>query len=46
MIKNLKGPASRYVYPAMAGKVQGIAADMLKTLETYANKINQTLKVR
>ena len=46
MITNLRGAASRYVYPAMAGRVPGIAADMLKTLETYANKINQKLKVR
>ena len=46
MITNLRGAASRYVYPAMAGRVPGIAADMLKTLETYANKINQKIKVR
>jgi hypothetical protein len=46
MTDNLGKVPSRYIYPAMAGKVQGIAADMLKTLETYANKINQTLKVR
>lgn len=46
MTDNLGKVPSRYIYPAMAGKVEGIAADMLKTLETYANKINQTLKVR
>ena len=46
MTDNLGGVPSRYIYPALAGKVDGIAADMLKTLETYANKINQTLKVR
>jgi hypothetical protein len=46
MIRNLKGSASRYVYPALAGRVNGIAADMLKTLDAYAAKINQKLKVR
>jgi hypothetical protein len=46
MTDNLGRVPSRYIYPAMAGKVEGIARDMLKTLETYANKINQTLKVR
>ena len=46
MTDNLGGVPSRYIYPALAGKVDGIAADMMKTLETYANKINQTLKVR
>jgi hypothetical protein len=43
---NLGGVPSRYVYPALAGKVNGIADDMLKTLESYSNRINQTLKVR
>ena len=46
MTDNLGGVPSRYIYPALAGKVDGIAADMMKILETYANKINQTLKVR
>jgi hypothetical protein len=46
MTDNIGGVPSRYIYPALAGKVDGIAADMMKTLETYANKINQTLKVR
>jgi hypothetical protein len=46
MVENLGGVASRYVYPALAGKVNGIADDMLKTLESYSNRINQTLKVR
>jgi hypothetical protein len=46
MTDNLGGVPSRYIYPALAGKVDGIASDMMKTLETYANKINQTLKVR
>jgi hypothetical protein len=46
MTDNLGRVPSRYIYPALAGKVDGIADDMLNTLETYANKINQTLKVR
>ncbi len=46
MITNLRGTASRYVYPALAGKVDGIAADMIRTLDAYAAKINQKLKVR
>jgi hypothetical protein len=46
MTDNLGGVPSRYIYPALAGKVDGIAADMLKTLEAYAAKINQKLKVR
>jgi hypothetical protein len=46
MTDNLGRVPSRYIYPALAGKVQGIADDMLKTLETYANKINQKIKVR
>jgi hypothetical protein len=46
MTDNLGGVPSRYIYPALAGKVDGIAADMLKTLDAYAAKINQTLKVR
>jgi hypothetical protein len=46
MIDNLGKVPSRYIYPALAGKVQGIADDMLKTLETYTAKINHKLKVR
>ena len=46
MTDNLGGVPSRYIYPALAGKVDGIAADMLKTLDAYAAKINQKLKVR
>ena len=46
MIANLQKVPSRYIYPALAGKVQGIADDMLKTLDTYAARINQKLKVR
>ena len=45
MTDNLGGVPSRYIYPALAGKVEGIAADMLKTLEKYASRINQKLKV-
>jgi hypothetical protein len=45
MTDNLGGVPSRYIYPAVAGKVDGIAADMLKTLEKYAARINQKLKV-
>jgi hypothetical protein len=46
MTDNLGGVPSRYIYPALAGKVDGIAADMVKTLDAYAAKINQKLKVR
>ena len=46
MTDNLGGVPSRYIYPALAGKVNGIADDMLKTLDSYAEKINQKLKVR
>ena len=46
MTDNLGGVPSRYIYPALAGKVDGIAADMIKTLDAYAAKINQKLKVR
>jgi hypothetical protein len=45
MTDNLGGIPSRYIYPALAGKVTGIADDMLKTLDSYAAKINQKLKV-
>jgi hypothetical protein len=46
MTDNLGGVPSRYIYPALAGKVDGIAADMIRTLDAYAAKINQKLKVR
>jgi hypothetical protein len=46
MIKELGGVPSRYIYPALAGKVDGIAADMLKTIESYTGKINQKIKVK
>jgi hypothetical protein len=45
MTDNLGGVPSRYIYPALAGKVNGIAADMLKTLDKYASRINHKLKV-
>jgi hypothetical protein len=44
MTDKLGGVPSRYIYPALAGKVDGIAQDMLKTLEKYAARINQKLK--
>lgn len=44
MTDNLGGVPSRYIYPALAGKVDGIAADMLKTIERYSEKINYKLK--
>jgi hypothetical protein len=46
MTDNLGKVPSRYIYPAVAGKVEGIAQDMIKTLETYTARINQKLKVR
>jgi hypothetical protein len=45
MIQKLGRIPSRYVYPALAGKVNGIAGDMLKTVEGYTAKINQKIKV-
>ena len=45
MTDNLGGVPSRYIYPALAGKVDGIALDMMHTLEKYASRINQKLKV-
>jgi hypothetical protein len=46
MIDNLKGIPSRYVYPAMEGRIFPLRNDMIKTLDTYVAKINQKLKVR
>jgi hypothetical protein len=46
MTDNLGGVPSRYIYPALAGKVDGIAADMLRTIEKYSEKINYKLKAR
>ena len=45
MMDNLGGVPSRYVYPALAGKVEGLASAMLKTVESYTAKINQKIKV-
>jgi hypothetical protein len=45
MMDNLGGVPSRYVYPALAGKVDGLAAAMLKTVESYTERINQKIKV-
>ena len=44
MTDNLGGIPSRYVYPALAGKENELAADMQKTLDKYAQKINYKLK--
>ena len=44
MTDNLGGIPSRYIYPALAGKVDGIAADMMKTIEKYSERINYKLK--
>ena len=44
MTDNLGGIPSRYIYPALAGQVDNIAADMMKTIERYSQKINYKLK--
>jgi hypothetical protein len=44
MTDNLPGTPSRYVYPALAGKVEGMAAEMLKTVLTYASVVNRKLE--
>lgn len=44
MTDNLGGVPSRYIYPALAGQVDNIAADMMKTIEKYSEKINYKLK--
>jgi hypothetical protein len=44
MTDNLGGLPSRYIYPALAGKVDGIANDMLQTLENYSGRLNRKLK--
>lgn len=46
MISNLGGIPSRYVYPPIENNLGQIEAAMLSTLEAYAAKINQKLKVR
>ena len=45
MTDNLGGVPSRYVYPALASRENALAADMLKTIESYTAKINHKLKV-
>ncbi len=45
MTDNLGGLPSRYVYPALANREDALAADMLKTIESYTERINQKLKV-
>jgi hypothetical protein len=45
MTDNLGGVPSRYVYPALANREQALAQDMLKTIESYTQRINQKLKV-
>ena len=45
MMDNLGGVPSRYVYPALAGKVEGLAGAMLKTVESYTERINQKIRV-
>ncbi len=46
MVRNLKGIPSRYVYPALPGRIFPMRDDMIKTLDAYVAKINQKLKVR
>jgi hypothetical protein len=45
MTDNLSGLPSRYVYPALADREDTLAADMLKTIESYTDRINHKLKV-
>ena len=45
MTDNLGGIPSRYVYPALADREDTLALDMLKTIESYTDRINQKLKV-
>ncbi len=45
MMDNLGGVPSRYVYPALAGKVEGLASAMLKTVESYTERINQKIRI-
>jgi hypothetical protein len=45
MTDNLGGVPSRYVYPALANREDSLAADMLKTIESYAERINQKIRV-
>ena len=45
MTDNLGGVPSRYVYPALADREDTLAADMLKTIESYTDRINAKIKV-
>jgi hypothetical protein len=45
MIRNLKGSASRYVYPPLTVAIIGVREQMVKTLDDYVGRINQKLKV-
>ncbi len=45
MIRNLKGQASRYVYPPLTIAIVGVRDQMVKTLDEYVGRINQKLKV-
>ncbi len=44
MIANLPSTPSRYVYPALVGKVEGMAAEMLKTVLSYTSIVNKRLR--
>jgi hypothetical protein len=45
MIRNLRGTASRYVYPPLTIALLGVRDEMIKTLDSYVGRINQKLKV-
>ena len=45
MIRNLRGTASRYVYPPLTIAIFGVRDQMVKTLDEYVGRINQKLKV-
>jgi hypothetical protein len=45
MIRNLRGTASRYVYPPLTIAILGVRDQMVKTLDEYVGRINQKLKV-
>ena len=45
MIRNLKGSASRYVYPPLTVAIIGVREQMVQTLDDYVGRINQKLKV-
>ena len=45
MIRNLKGSASRYVYPPLTIAILGVRDQMIKTLDEYVGRINQKLRI-